>query len=201
MPMTRWFWISMLMLSLFGLPGCGEESGPGMTVTWKCMDKNNEIWLKSIRYPSGLIEKRSTSITVRSPATESLAPDNRIIPEWVELSWIEPKYYADDLTAPSIEGQLKVIHQLPLKTQRVQVSSRIPKEVVTQAVESVNNRKTGNSPEKAIRLFFTWKDGRVYLRWHLERAIQAPEPGKSYMTFHTTILASGGDQDYPEDFK
>lgn len=201
MPLIRWFRASLLMLFLLLLSGCGEESGPGMIVNWKCMDKTNEIWLESIRYPSGVVHKRSTSITVRSPATESLAPDNRVIPEWVELSWIEPKNYENNSTAPSIEDQLKVIHQLPLKTQRVQVGSRIPKDVVAQAVEAVNNRKTGHLPEKGIRLFFSWKGGRVYLRWHLERSIKAPEPGKSYTTFHTTVLASGGDQDYPEDLK
>ena len=174
MSMIRWFQTAFLMLALFALSGCGEESGPGMTVTWKCLDKTNAIWLESIRYPSGAVQRRSTSITVRSPATEGLAPDNRFIPEWVELSWIEPKEYENDASPPSIEDQLKVIHQLPLKTQRLEVGSRIPKDVVAQAVEAVKNRRPSELPDKHIWIYFVWHQGQVSFRWELlDRTLEA----------------------------
>lgn len=174
MSIIQWFFASFLMLAVFVLSGCGDESGPGMTVTWKSKDSTNEIWLKSIRYPSGVIQKRSSLITVRSPKVEGFAPDNRIIPEWVELSWIEPKDYENDASAPSTEDQLNIIHQLPLKTQRLEVGSRIPKDVVAQAVEAVKNRRPSELPDKHIWIYFVWHQGQVSFRWELlDRTLEA----------------------------
>ena len=159
-------WCSAMLLTALMLSGC-DESGPGMTVTWATLDRSRYISLESIKLPSGIVQKRSTAITFKAAKVEGMAPDNRVIPAWVELSWLEPVDYVDPKSAPPMADQLAEDRRLPIKTQRVEVGSRIPAEVIAQAMESIKQRKPSELPDKFILVYFTWFEGQVSLRWEL----------------------------------
>ncbi len=184
---VRTFYMAVLFALMTLLSGCKQEdTGPGMTVTWATLDEERKIWLETIKLPSGNVQNHSVSIIKDSAKVEGFSPDNRVIPEWVELGWIEPIYYRDKTKAPSIEARVAATDQLPIKSQRVEVGSTIPETVIEQVLEANRNRQANRLSEKYIWGYFTWKDGKVFFGWELRQV-----HGNGADT-HSTVLVSGG---------
>ena len=90
-------------------------------------------------------------------------PDVRELPEWVEFEWSEPAYPEDP------KQTLAEYRALPRKTARVAVRSRVPQDVVDEAIEAKRRRQPHELPDKMLYVYFIWTETGVKFRWELGR--------------------------------
>ncbi len=84
--------------------------------------------------------------------------DRRGLPEWVEFTWREyPK--------PDRERTREELLAQPLRTERVQVRSRIPQLVVDEIVKSKKNRARDKNKDLSLWIYFIFTDTGTKLHW------------------------------------
>ena len=96
------------------------------------------------------------------------------LPEWVEIRWIETgpewdmsskEYYA--LSRIERDERSKRYSQIPVKSVRIPIRSRIPEPVADELKRSPLDPERSNLPLKSLRLYFIWTIDGVKLRWRL----------------------------------
>lgn len=73
---------------------------------------------------------------------------------------------------PTDEAYSKAVAEkyskLTIKTQRVLISSRIPPEIIQEAIDSRAHIQKGQGlPEKSLWIYFIWTDDGIKFRWDL----------------------------------
>jgi hypothetical protein len=117
-----------------------------------------------------------------------MSGDTRGVPEWLDFEWREPSYPGLKMKDfPSDEAYSKAVAEkyskLTTKTQRVFIKSRIPPEVVHEAIESrLHIQKGQGLPEKSLWIYFVWTDDGIKFRWDL------------YCTKPACATKEGGDE-------
>ena len=176
--------ILLASLAALALVACGfmqTVDGPGMITSYGSMMNGRSANILTIIFPSG--KKTISNITVRGSrkpgwrqaagTTEGMSGDTRGIPEWLDFEWREPSYPGlepEDFS--SKEAYSKAVSEkyskLTTKTQRVFIKSRIPPEVVHEAIESrLHVQKGQGLPEKSLWIYFVWTDDGIKFRWDL----------------------------------
>ncbi|HEX8886478.1 MAG TPA: hypothetical protein VF797_18475 [Noviherbaspirillum sp.] len=178
--------IKMLFLSFASLvlPSCSSVQtvgGAGMIMNYGSTMEGRSADIRTITFPSG--KRMIYGLTVtggRKPnwrhavgTTEGMSGDTRGIPEWLDFEWREPSYPGLKMKDfPSDEAYSKAVSEkyskLTTKTQRVFIKSRIPPEVVHEAIESrLHVQKGQGLPEKSLWIYFIWTDDGIKFRWDL----------------------------------
>lgn len=175
--------IAAICISIFGtlaLSRCESTAsivGPGMIVTYVSSIRDKRIYINNSRLPDGKDFPTAGSFGyARDPlgggATEGAAPDGRRLPEYIDFSWQEAKYPAEEQD-PSLsvtEATAQVIAKfkaLPTKEQRVYVRERVPQDVIDEVTESNRRKQPGKLSDKALWIYFVWTDDGIKLRWRL----------------------------------
>ncbi len=90
------------------------------------------------------------------------APDGRELPDWVEFTWREPPYPADE------KQSLDEYRALPQHTSRVPVRSRVPQDAIDEVIESNRRTERGKLPDKMLWVYFIWYEDGIKFRWKLK---------------------------------
>jgi hypothetical protein len=178
--------IKVLLLSFASLvvAACGSmqaADGPGMITTFGSLMDGRSAYMLSVTLPNGKSAMTPFSVSgSRKPnwrqapgKTTGMSGDTRALPEWLDFSWKETAYPAPRPSSfASDEEYGKYLSdekaRLPLKTQRVFISSRIPPEIIQEAMDSRAHIQKGQGlPEKSLWLYFIWTDDGIKFRWKM----------------------------------
>lgn len=153
--------------------------GPGMIITYYGTRKDVSIYIRSAHLPNGKDFPSAGSFGyakngLAGGATMGAAPDGRQLPEWIDFEWQEPPYPGLE-NGPSEREAYKDWHQrvdeqfrtLPLKHQRVMVRSRIPKEIVNEAIDENRHFIASYGPEKRLSVYFIWTSQGIKMHWQI----------------------------------
>ncbi|WP_194715398.1 hypothetical protein [Noviherbaspirillum soli] len=178
--------IKTLLLSFasFVLTACGSMQtvdGPGMITTFKSLMNGRSAYMLSLTLSNGKSAMTPFSVSGGKAASWRQAPgsttgmsgDTRALPEWIDFSWKETAYpspkpssFASDDEYGKYLSDEKA--RLPLKTQRVFISSRIPPEVIQEVTYSRSHIPKGQHlPEKMLWIYFIWTDDGIKFRWKM----------------------------------
>ena len=178
--------IQILLASLaafvsFACSSMQTVDGPGMITSYGSMMNGRSANIRTITFPSG--KKTISNITVRGGrkpnwrhavgTTEGMSGDTRGVPEWLDFEWREPSYPGlEPEDFPSKEAYSKAVSEkyskLTTKTQRVFISSRIPPQIIQEAIDSRAHIRQGQGlPEKSLWIYFIWTDDGIKFRWDL----------------------------------
>lgn len=176
--------VMLLSSASLVLAACGSMrtvDGPGMTTNYGSMMEGRSADILAITFPSG--KRTRSDITVRGSrkpnwrqavgTTEGMSGDTRGVPEWLDFEWREPSYPGLRMKDfPSDEAYSKAVAEkyskLAIKTQRVFISSRIPPQIIQEAIDSrAHIRKGQGLPEKSLWIYFIWTDDGIKFRWDL----------------------------------
>lgn len=98
------------------------------------------------------------------------------LPEWIEVRWIEtgpewdmPRREYLALSDRERDERSKRYAQLPVKSARIHIRSRIPESVADELKRSPLDPERSNLPLKSLRLYFIWTVDGVKLRWRLRQ--------------------------------
>jgi len=166
------------------LAACGSMQtvdGPGMIMNYGSMMDGRSASIRAITFPSGKRTIHGLTVTgSRKPnwrqavgRTEGMSGDTRGVPEWLDFEWQETSYPGlQPKDFATKEGYSKYVSDeratLPLKTQRVFISSRIPPEVVQEVTYSRSHIPKGQHlPEKMLWIYFIWTDDGIKFRWEM----------------------------------
>lgn len=178
----RTFLMFASLVSCF--PGCAtpQSQGPGMIVTFTSLIDGRVIDIEGARLPNGKafngvglsIHGSRRSNWRASGATEGAVPDSRELPEWVEFTWrersypsLEPKNFASQ--EEYSKALAEKFRNSPMKVERIFVCSRIPQDVVGEAIEAKRRRQPHELPDKMLYVYFIWTETGVKFRWELGR--------------------------------
>ncbi|MES2207198.1 MAG: hypothetical protein V4525_10445 [Pseudomonadota bacterium] len=153
-----------------------KPTEPGVVITTQTYDKIEYIWPEYAIYPNGN-KSHFASFRMNGSATGGGNSDDHSLPQWIEYYWREIPIIENDTR--SKEQRLKAIDDAPIKHQRVMIASRIPQDVIHEAIEAVKKQEPGKLPNKIFSLYLTWYQGHIYFSWHLQT--------------ETETLHSGGD--------
>jgi hypothetical protein len=109
--------------------------------------------------------------------------DGRELPKWVDFEWKEWPYPYPEKPTDPIEAKKwgDKIHELsrtlPHKKFRVMVRSRVPQDVVDEAVAAVLARKYGELPDKKIWIYFVWHPKGIWFKWELVEGTRTTRSG------------------------
>jgi hypothetical protein len=102
-----------------------------------------------------------------------MAGDRRDLPEWVEFEWQELSYPGlkrEEFSTEEAFGEAvaEKYRTAPIKTQRVQIRSRVPQDVVDEVIEANTHIPPGELlPVKWLWVYFIWTEQGVRFRWEL----------------------------------
>jgi len=183
-----------------------DESGPGMIISFGSVISGKRISVNSTKLPNG--KPFSSPGSVGGSGTQkwgawrniptavmAVSGDYRGLPEWVEFEWQETDYPGlEPSDFPDRAAFSKYVRdmyaKLPIKTQRLEIKSRIPQEVVDEVIESKRNAKRGELAEKSLWLYIFWTPDGVKMRWALKY-----DEGRRQRNFGDTIKQGGDDLD------
>lgn len=178
--------IKILLLSFASIviAACGSiqtVEGPGMITSFRSLMDGRSAYLLSLTLPNGKSAMTPFSVSGGKSASWRQAPgrttgmsgDTRGVPEWLDFRWketsypgLEPKDFASREEYSKYVSEEKAT--LPLKTQRVFISSRIPPEVVQEVTYSRSHIPKGQHlPEKMLWIYFIWTDDGIKFRWKM----------------------------------
>lgn len=167
------------------LASCGfmrtADSGPGMITNFGSLMDGRSAYMLSVTLPSGKSAMTPFSVSgSKKPSwrqaigsTTGMSGDTRALPEWLDFSWKEPTYPGlEPRDFASREEYSKYVSDekasLPVKTQRVFISSRIPPEIIQEAIDSRAHIQKGQGlPEKSLWIYFIWTDDGIKFRWKM----------------------------------
>lgn len=175
------------LLLLGGAAGCqsfGVNNGPGMTLEYGSVINGRSISVKSAILPDGTSFSHPGSVggfgiikwrTWGRVPTKTMAAsgDYRALPEWVEFVWQEPPY-------PGLEPEdfpdrnafraavFKLFSELPFKTQRLEIKSRIPQTVVAEVMASKKAAQPGKVSDKTLWIYIFWTPDGIKMRWAMK---------------------------------
>jgi hypothetical protein len=170
--------------------------GPGMITNFGSMMDGRSAYMLSVTLPNGKSAMTPFSVSgSKKPSwrqaigsTTGMSGDTRALPEWLDFSWKETTYPAPKPSSFASDDEYgKYLSdekaRLPLKTQRVFISSRIPPEVVQEAIDSRAHIQEGQGlPTKSLWVYFIWTDDGIKFRWDL------------YCTKPSCVTKEGGDE-------
>lgn len=176
--------ILLVSFAIFILAACNSVptvDGPGMITNFGSMMNGRSTNIRAIIFPGGKRTVSGLSVGgTKKPGwrqaigrTTGISGDTRGLPEWLDFEWQEPSYpglQPQDFTTR--EEYSKYVFDekasLPIKTQRVLISSRIPPEIIQEAIDSRAHIQKGQGlPEKSLWLYFIWTDDGIKFRWDL----------------------------------
>lgn len=192
-----------------GFIGCqsfGAEDGPGMTLVYGSVINGRSIAVKSAILPDGRRFTHTGGVTGGLPdpgqtwrnvptAVMAGSGDHRGLPEWVEFTWQEPSYPGlkfKDFPTPAAFDQAynDKYAKLPVKTQRLEIKSRIPQSVVAEVIASKKRAQPGNVADKTLWIYIFWTPDGIKMRWAMKD--QKAGPGG----FGPVIKEGGDDLDH-----
>lgn len=208
---TRRKWIGLWLLfgvaALCAGTAChSKPPGPGMILSFGSVIEGRSIDIKSSKTANG--QPFSNPGTVGGAGaskwgswrhiprkTEAASGDGRGLPEWVEFVWQEPSYpglsYED---FPNHEDFAQAVREkyakLPIKTQRLEIKSRVPQDVVDEVIESKRHASRGSVAEKSLWVFIFWTPEGIKMRWQLRY-----DPGLKLRNFGDVVREGGDDLD------
>ena len=152
-------------------------NGPGMIVTFRNVINGKALLFDKAISANGTVFPNPGSLgpeknSMQGGKTEGAAPDGRMLPEWIEFSWVEIEYHAR-YSRDQLLG-------MPVKKGRVQVRDRVPQDVVGEVIESNRRRERSKTPDKMLWVYFIWYENDIKFRWELKKDC-------------CTILREGGD--------
>ncbi|MFS0755443.1 hypothetical protein ABC383_12195 [Noviherbaspirillum sp. 1P10PC] len=176
--------LKLALCASFFLLACSAittDQGPGMITNFGSMMEGRSARLQAITLPNGT--PAMSGFTVRGGRvpgwrqavgrTTGMSGDTRALPEWLDFAWQEPSYPGPQPSDfATREGYSKFVFDekatLPVKTQRVFISSRIPPEVVQEVTYSRSHIPKGQHlPEKMLWIYFIWTDDGIKFRWEM----------------------------------
>jgi hypothetical protein len=98
------------------------------------------------------------------------------LPEWVDFNW---RLFPTALI-PRVSGESELAYErrriaihvaLPIKTERIQVRSRIPPEIQDEIAAATRNAQPHKAADSVIFLYFIWTDNGIKLHWRLKHSM------------------------------
>lgn len=176
--------LKLVICANFFLLACSvaaTDQGPGMTANFGSMMEGRSARIQTITLPNG--KRAMSGFTVRGGkvsgwrrairTTTGMSGDTRSLPDWLDFAWQEPSYPGPQPSDfATREDYSKYVFDekasLPLKTQRVFISSRIPPEIVQEVTYSRSHIPKGQLlPEKMLWIYFIWTDDGIKFRWRM----------------------------------
>lgn len=191
-----WLWMLCAAALLCAAVAChSRPSGPGMILSFGSVIEGRSIDVKLSRMANG--ERFSNPGSVGGIGTskwgswrhiptkvEAASGDGRGLPEWVEFEWSEPPYPED----PNMS--LDAYRSLPRKTQRLEIKSRVPQNVVDEVVEAKRQAPSGEVAEKSLWVYIFWTPEGIKMRWQLRY-----DSGGKQRNFGDVVREGGDDLD------
>ncbi|RZL10298.1 MAG: hypothetical protein EOP40_06880 [Rubrivivax sp.] len=205
----KWMWVWLLcaiaVLST-GTACHSKPSGPGMILSFGSVIESKRVYIKSSKMSNGQPFSNPGSVggvgtskwgSWRHIPTkvEAASGDGRGLPDWVEFVWQELDYPGlQPASFPSNEAYSKHIREefssVPIKTQRLEIKSRVPQDVVDEVIESKRNAPRGEVAEKSLWVFIFWTPDGIRMRWQLR-----DDPGRKQRNFGDVVREGGDDLD------
>lgn len=155
-----------------------------MTLVYGSVIDGRSISVKSATLPDGVRFTHTGSVSGGRPksgqtwrnvpkAVMAASGDHRGLPEWVEFVWQEPPY-------PGLEPEdfpdrnafraavFKRFADLPVKSQRLEIKSRIPQSVVAEVIASKNAAQPGKVSDKTLWIYIFWTPDGIKMRWAMK---------------------------------
>ncbi len=160
-----------------------SEPGPGMILTYIGLRDGLRAQVLSITLPDGThwgspggIGGKWHKNWKQAPgATSGASGDHRNLPEWVDFVWFDTVY---NRAVPYTKAEMDTIAR---QTQRVPVRSRVPQDVVQQAIVARQQAPANKVPETMLWLYFVWTDGGIKFYWELRRGSETLREGGDNM--------------------
>lgn len=182
----RWF-VTWGVLLFGGTAGCqsfGAKDGPGMTLAYGSVIDGRSISVKSATLPDGSRFTHTSGVSGGRPksgqtwrnvpkAVMAASGDHRGLPEWVEFVWQEPSYpglrYQDFPSREAFDQAYDEKYaRLPVKTQRLEIKSKIPQSVVAEVIASKKAAQPGKVSDKTLWIYIFWTPDGIKMRWAIK---------------------------------
>ncbi|HEX5371986.1 MAG TPA: hypothetical protein VFW84_04570 [Aquabacterium sp.] len=200
-------WLVFSMAMLCAVTAChSKPPGPGMILKFGSVIEGKRVYVKSSKTTNGQPFSNPGSVggvgTSKwgswrhiPAAVEAASGDGRDLPEWVEFVWQELEYPGlQPADFPSDEAYRKHVREefssALIKTQRLEIKSRVPQDVVDEVIESKRHASRGSVAEKSFWVFIFWTPEGIKMRWQLRY-----DPGLKQRNFGDVVREGGDDLD------